>query len=210
VARRGESPTLAHEIQLRLRDEILRGLLQPGERLMASEHGARLGVSQSVIREALMRLVQQRLVLLEDNHGFRVASVSPKDLNDLTVARELNESAAIVLSIENGGVGWESEVVAAHHRLSITPMRIDTSSPKRTDDWLAAHREFHNTLYEACDNPILFQICESLADRAELYRRWSLIDPASPNRTSKLSTRISCGLSSLVMPISRSNTYAIT
>jgi DNA-binding GntR family transcriptional regulator len=139
-------------------------------------------VSQSVIREALMRLVQQRLVILEQNHGFRVASVSARDLTNLTVVRRLNESAALALSIEHGGVEWESEVVAAHHRLVMAPPPPEDSPQSRSNAWLTAHREFHNKLYEACDNAILYHFCESLADRAEHYQRWSVIDPASPPR----------------------------
>ena len=145
----------------------------PGERLRPSELGERYGVSLSVTREALSLLAAQNLVRIERNRGFHVTTLSTDALADLILARKLNEGAALRLSVQRGDVSWESEVLAAHHRLASLPMYPARHPPSRNNEWAVAHVAFHAKLIKACGNPILLGICARLSDAAELYRAWS-------------------------------------
>lgn len=156
-----------------LRADIFDRRLTPGERLKPMELGERFGVSVGVMREALGLLAAQNLVQIERNRGFHVVRLSHEALNDLTVARKINEGAALRLSIERGGVTWESEVLAAHHRMASEPLYLPDTSGAHNPEWALRHLAFHYKLIEACGNAVLLEICLRLSDAAQLYRAWS-------------------------------------
>ncbi|WP_346767808.1 FCD domain-containing protein [Knoellia koreensis] len=167
-------------IHAQLRAEVLGGIFEPGERLKFAALAERYGASVSVLREALTRLVEQGLVTAETNVGFRVMPVSIEDLRDLTATRIDIESLALRYSIERGGVEWESDLVACHHRLERTPMLTDDAPVRISDDWEAAHAAYHSALIAGCESPRLLSIACGLRDAAGLYRRWS--QPREPDR----------------------------
>lgn len=157
-----------------LRADILAGRLTPGQKLPFAELCADYSVSVGVIREALSRLAEQGLVQVEPQLGFRVTSISEADLVHLTEARREIETLTLRHAFAEGGVAWESEVLAAHYRLGRCP-QLDPEDPDRlNDDWVEAHAVFHHTLLDGCENPRLKSIALQLRDAAELYRRWSV------------------------------------
>lgn len=155
-----------------LRAEILAGTLAPSTRLRLVDLGERFSVSQTVVREALTRLAEQKIVDSLPMQGFRVASLTLKDLTALTEARLHIESLVLRLAIERGDINWETSVVAANHRLSRTPNRLDTG--EINEQWLIAHDAFHSALLEGCNNHRLLHAAASLRDAAALYRIWSV------------------------------------
>lgn len=173
MARRGTAQTLSSDVYEQLRDAILGGQVLPGSRLRPADLRTRYDVSLSVVREALMRLVEQRLVVTQPNLGFSVAPLSLTHLQDLVQARCIVEGSAIRASVQQGNLEWESRVLAIHHRLERTPIWLGGEDPTLNGDWVSAHAAFHATLIEACDNEILLGLCASLFDMAELYRRWN-------------------------------------
>lgn len=173
MVRRAGGESLAVDVYAQLRSEIFDRRFSPGERLKPIELGERFGVSISVMREALGLLAAKNLVVIERNRGFHVTRLSVTELTDLTAARKINEGAALRLSVERGGVTWESEVLAAHHRLSSQPMYLPGEPRTRNNEWAAAHIAFHHKLIDACGNAVLLDICDRLSDAAELYRAWS-------------------------------------
>lgn len=166
------STTRAELVHDTLRDEVLRGLYEPGRRLRLVELAQRFTVSQSVVREALTRLAEQNLLVALPQQGFRIMSLSPDDLRDLTEARVEIEGLVMRLAVRRGDVAWESAVVAAHHRLVRTAGPGD--SPIHTaEDWFGVHEDYHRLLLSGCCNRRLTDLATSLRASASLYRRWS-------------------------------------
>ncbi|MCU1622475.1 MAG: GntR family transcriptional regulator [Frankiales bacterium] len=156
-----------------LRADILGGLLTPGQKLPFALLCKQYNASVGVIREALTRLAEQGLVQAEPQLGFRVVSISPSDLEDLTDARIAIESLVLSYAIRTADVEWESRVLAAHHRLTRTPKIGGENKQSLSESWAQAHRDFHSTLLSGCPNRRLESIAQGLRDSAELYRRWS-------------------------------------
>jgi DNA-binding GntR family transcriptional regulator len=181
MARRGASETLALDVYQQMRADIIAGRLQPGQRIKPAEIGAQFDVSVGVVREALTRLAEQYLVQAELNRGFQVVSISVEELRQLVYARKINECAALRLSIERGDVQWETEVVAAHHRLSRTPIYPYDDPLHTNEEFSSAHEAFHFGLLSACGNDYLLGVCRRLFDASELYRRWSTSGGKSRN-----------------------------
>jgi DNA-binding GntR family transcriptional regulator len=173
MAKRTGGESLAVDVYDQLRTDIFDRRFAPGQRLKPAELGERFGVSISVMREALGLLAAQNLVRIERNRGFHVTTLSPDALADLTLARKINEGAALRMSVERGGVSWESEVLAAHHRMASEPVYRPDDPQSRNPAWAAAHIAFHAKLIDACGSLVLLDICHRLSDAAELYRAWS-------------------------------------
>jgi len=149
----------AEDVYERLRQDILTGVLIPGNRLMFPDLDRRYGASVGAIREALVRLTERGLVGFEPNLGFRVTPISLQAHLELADARADLEALAVRRAIADGSLAWESQLVAAAHRLAQT--RRDPPS----DAWHVAHADFHLALIEGCGTRYLLA--------AALYRRWS-------------------------------------
>jgi DNA-binding GntR family transcriptional regulator len=158
------------EVYAALRIDLLNGVFQPGQKLKTVELGERFGVSQSVVREALLRLTEQNLLVAEHQRGVRVRDLSVEDIVALTEARVHIESLALRWSIERGDLSWETDVLSAHHRLDKTPVQHENG--KYNEEWTVRHGDFHRSLLAGCGNPRLEAVANSLRDSAELYRRW--------------------------------------
>lgn len=156
----------------RLRSDILGGRLAPGSPLRLASLARQLAVSMSVIREALTRLAGAGLVTTTPNQGFRVVTLSPEDLADLTSLRITLECQAVERSLAAGDLHWESRVISTHHVLARTPIAA-SGSPAADEAWIEAHAAFHDALAAGCGSPRLLAMVRSLRDSAEIYRQWA-------------------------------------
>jgi DNA-binding GntR family transcriptional regulator len=163
--------TRTGEVYEALRVDILNTRIEPGSKLKIAELSNRFGVSLSVVREALTRLGEQRLVIANPQRGFSVVGLSVNDLDDLTNVRTEIESMALRDSITHGGVAWEADVVAALHRLERTEIYADPDHV--SPEWLDLHRAYHHALVAGGASARLRAIANTLRDNAELYRMWS-------------------------------------
>lgn len=164
--------TQATQLLARLRNDIVRGHMPPGERLVISALAESIGAGQTPIREALMRLVSEGLVTLEDQRGFSVAPVSRSDLLDLTAARAEIEALALREAIERGDDNWEAAVLGAYHRLQ-KAHKLSDDGHSIDPDWEERHNHFHAMLVGACSNKVILQLRAQLYDRADRYRQLS-------------------------------------
>lgn len=182
MSKRGDAKSLALDVYQQIRQAIFDGRLLPGARLAPGPLSKEYDVSTTVLREALILLTGDRLVVSTPGHGFSVPGLNPSELKDLTLLRCHNESLAISLAIERGSLEWETEVISAHHRLSRIPRRVCENLQTPNPDWFNAHRAFHAKLLEGCGVPALIDICDKLAASTEIYRVASVPRTRNPSR----------------------------
>jgi DNA-binding GntR family transcriptional regulator len=77
-----------------LRDAIVRGRLQPNERLIETDLARELGVGRSAVRTALVRLEHEGLVEHERNRGARVRLIGKDEAVEILEARAVLEGLA--------------------------------------------------------------------------------------------------------------------
>jgi DNA-binding GntR family transcriptional regulator len=86
-----------------LKDAILKGKLEPKERLMEIQLAEQLGVSRTPVREAIRKLELEGLVIMEPRKGAYVSDISYEDIIDTLEVREALETYAVRLAIEKNG-----------------------------------------------------------------------------------------------------------
>lgn len=150
------------------------GRMKPGQRVLLAEIKRDMGVSLSVVREAMTRLASERLLHVIPQQGFSVWPLSVSDLEDLTRVRVEIETLTLRDSVAMGGVEWEADVVAAHHRLQGAERTGRVAAEKPNYAWMKAHAEFHESLAAACTSPLLKQLRTQYFEASELYRHWTV------------------------------------
>lgn len=76
--------TLTERAYTQLRDDIVEGRLEPGEKLRVEHLRQHYEVSAGILREALNRLVSDALVEAEGQRGFHVTPITPSYSRALT------------------------------------------------------------------------------------------------------------------------------
>jgi DNA-binding GntR family transcriptional regulator len=94
---------LSDEVAGHLRTEIMSGALRPGTFIRLDETAAKLGVSVTPVREALLKLRGEGMVQLEPHRGHVVLPLTRQDIDDIfwlqaTIAKELAATAAQYIS----------------------------------------------------------------------------------------------------------------
>jgi DNA-binding GntR family transcriptional regulator len=139
-------PTLADQAYRALREEIISGKLEPGERLTERHLATRLGVSPTPVREALQRLEHEHLIQRTDTRRILVAEPSVHRLYELTLIEAALRGTGARLAAENA---TEKELAAieqthAAFTATMTPERV-----------LAAARKLHELIDRASHNETL-------------------------------------------------------
>ncbi len=128
---------------------------------------AQYGCSANTLREVLLRLSSVGLVVFEEQRGFRAPPRSAQRIHDLTTFRILLEQEGAALSIRMGGIAWEAQLSAAHHKLGHIEAQIFRSGDVQPllSLWSAAEWEFHDTLSAACESPVLRETFRTIYDQ---------------------------------------------
>ncbi|MDP1532157.1 MAG: GntR family transcriptional regulator, partial [Rubrivivax sp.] len=128
--------------------------------------------SVGTLRETLNRLASEGLVVAEGSRGFQVTPISAANLRDVAAMRCLLESHALRESFEAGDIEWESQVVAAHHKLASMERSMRAGDAARAQTWKRYDREFHRALIAACGSPVLLETHGLIYDR---YLRYQMV-----------------------------------
>lgn len=155
---------LAHE---QLRQEIVSGVLAPGEALRQAHVAACLGLSRAPVREALQRLEIEGLVVLRARRGYLVADLDISEIEDIFEMRIWLEGRASALA---AGRRTISDIRALEALLG----EMDRCARGRTVDivrWAALNRDFHMKLFQISGRRQLSRMATTLRDSVERYVR---------------------------------------
>jgi len=96
--------TLADQVYQYLRERIVRLDIKLGERLDVRGLSEKLSVSQTPVREALQKLVEQGLVVAKPYTGYFVVELTPRDIEELFDLRKALELVALKYIVKNNNV----------------------------------------------------------------------------------------------------------
>lgn len=161
----------------KIREAILTGKFSPGQRLVERDLWQSLGISRTVVREALQHLQAEGLITIIPYKGPVVATLSLQDANELYEVRASLESLACAGFANNATQAQLKQLRAAFEFLR-TPQA--SASPK---DLLDAKNAFYATLLQGCGNRVIGEILTQLNNRVSVLRRVSLSTPGRLNQT---------------------------
>ena len=147
-----------------LREAILRGDLQPGERLMEIQLANKLGVSRTPIREAIHMLEQEGLVVTIPRKGAEVAKMTLKDMEDVLEIREALDVLAAQLAC---GRISEEGLAELKDKKKDFELSLKSADVKQIAE---ADVRFHDVIYEATGNPKLVNLLNNLREQIYRYR----------------------------------------
>lgn len=142
-----------------LRQWILDGTLQPGERLIEVTLSRKLNVSRAPLREALWALERQGLVEIRPHHGARVTLLSEESIREIFEIRELLELLAARRLRARRDPGARA---ALHEALKALEEAARARDMAR---FCEADFAFHRTLWRLSGNRHLQEMLESLSSR---------------------------------------------
>ena len=147
-----------------LRQAILKGELQPGERLMEIKLAERLGVSRTPIREAIRKLELEGLVVMVPRKGAAVANITEKDTKDVLEVRRTLEMFAVEVACERISGEQLEQLKKAARDFEASKGSMDVIRIAETD------MLFHEIIYEATQNERLVQMLNNLRENMYRYR----------------------------------------
>src|SRR4051794_25490071 len=154
-----------------LREAIVTAELEPGRRLSENELAGWLGVSRTPVREALVRLRDDRLVEIVPQLGTYVARISDRAVGDAQFVRESLECAAIRLAAVNAA---PADVRA----LEAILMRQEASRDARDfDAFYLLDDELHAALCELSGHGVAWRLAGRANGHLNRVRRLSLPEP---------------------------------
>lgn len=139
--------TLSERIVERIKDEILSGQLKPGDRLFYENIAAKLNVSLTPVKEALLRLEQEGLVKTIPRKGAYVTQLTERDIIEYTRIRLALECLAVELLCEKGISRAELDSLRQINRDLEAAMRENDSSRCMSSDI-----DFHHALVNLSGN----------------------------------------------------------
>ena len=153
-----DSRLLRERVYEELRNDILTCKLMPGAEIREAELAARFEVSKSPVRDALISLEREGLVITIPRQGYRVAPVSISDMLDMFHLRAALERANIERIIRHAS----DEQLQA---LDQFKQFIETQWP---NGFVGYNKTFHRRLAELGGNP---RMRDQLIDLIDLMER---------------------------------------
>ena len=159
--------SLADQVYERLEYNILTGVYQPGEILSEKRLSEELGVSRTPIREAMTRLVYERLIR-ETPSGNEVRGISSEDVSDIFEVKKRLEVIATRRAIDNMSEEDLSRLKDVVDQQEYFAGKGDAQKVRDLDT------EFHDLIYDGCGSVTLQGILAPIHHKLMKFRKASL------------------------------------
>jgi DNA-binding GntR family transcriptional regulator len=183
---------LRRQVVDELRQSIISGRLGPGVRLVERELIAMIGVSRTVIREALRQLESEGLIAMIPNKGPIVRELTLVEAKDLYSIRAVLEGLAARLFVQNAD---EAQFRKLQTALTVTGAAYKAADPEVL---LGAKNRFYDVLFEGAGSETLSSMIATLHAR---IRRWRALGLAHPQRSPRRSQESMKSLRAVVAAI---------
>nr|WP_170541886.1 GntR family transcriptional regulator [Ruegeria arenilitoris] len=160
--------TLRDMVQERMREAIIEGVFQPGERLVERPLCDQLGVSRTVIRETIRYLEAEGLVEILPGRGPIVASITRDEARQIYDIRRMLETAAA----ENCARNITSDRAGSLHGALVWLKQgfVD----KTPGSILRATSDFYSEIFEGAGHHVAWDVVQRLNGRISRLRMMTL------------------------------------
>jgi DNA-binding GntR family transcriptional regulator len=163
-----------------IKQRILDGAMPAGSQFLEQELAEMLGMSRTPVREALIRLADERLVEVRPRHGARVLGVSADELNDIyEICSDLEALAARRLAQRGLSDNALKSLEAACVQMEQATTAGDFGA------WVVGDKVFHDTLVTAAGNTRLAEIYNGLMAQVHRARRVTMQGRQVPTQSNR-------------------------
>ena len=162
-----------------LREAILNGIYEPGDKLVESRLAKKLHISRTPIREALPILEDEGLIEPGYN-GYVVLPMSWQDVEEICAMRIANETLAASWALKRI---TKKEIDELEKNLRTAEAEMKKGNTKVFAQLDAA---FHEVIYQASGSKRIFKICEMLRRHMLRYRIKSFFNMTDMNEAQKV------------------------
>ncbi|MGI6029999.1 MAG: GntR family transcriptional regulator [Eubacteriales bacterium] len=165
-----------------IKQNILQGVYQPGQMYSETRIAGELGISRTPVRDAILRLSQERYLDILPNRGFVLHQLTKEDVEQTIQMR---------CAIE-GHCSWalarECDTPAARKTLKLLRSLVERQHklmdrPKALPDFLELDSRFHTTLVDFSGNPHFRELFDSYLHRFRDLAAHSLSHPGRMEQT---------------------------
>ncbi|MGN6388593.1 MAG: GntR family transcriptional regulator [Burkholderiaceae bacterium] len=161
---KNRSETLREAIE----EMIAVGTLPPGSHLDETELATQFGVSRTPIREALIQLASEGLIVIRPRRGATVTEIGPQRLVEMFEVMAEIEAMCGRLAARRMTAAEHADLMAAHERCKEAR---DANDP---DAYYYRNEIFHQAIYQGSHNTFLAEEARGLHRRLRPYRRLQL------------------------------------
>lgn len=149
-------------VVLQLREIILSGEVEPGERLTEIQYAKRLGVSRTPLRLAFSELEKEGLLEHKPSRGFRVRSFSISHIGDAVEVRGVLEGMAARILSEKGMSAETKKILedAVKAGQDIINQALKEGCMIDSQTWRKINHDFHEGLVKGTNNLALINTIE--------------------------------------------------
>jgi GntR family transcriptional regulator, trigonelline degradation regulator len=152
----------------KMREAILMGVFQPGDRLVEGDMCERLGISRPSLREALRSLEAEKLIAIVPNKGPMIPILTVDEAKNIYGVRALLEGEAAALYTPRAS---DEDLAAMGRALSAFETAVKNAD---TQALIECTQRFYEPLLAGCGNQIILDILNSLMARITFLRSKSM------------------------------------
>ena len=156
--------TLRESIYEELKNQILRGLIEPGTRLMEIDLSKKMGASRTPIREAIKMLADDDLVTIEPNKGATVSKVAVRDLLEILEIRECLDGETAYHAANRITEEMLEKLREAMHAYERAAEKKDKIEMVNCDT------DFHRVMVDATENKVMVKIAHEMRELVLRFR----------------------------------------
>jgi DNA-binding GntR family transcriptional regulator len=153
--------SIADKVYALLRGDIAAGTFRPGERIFEKALASQLGISRTPIREALLRLETEGVVICNSRRSYNVRVLTVDDVREIYETLGILEGAAA--SAVAGRLTREDLQDLRHFNRKMASAATDADL-QAFGDW---NRRFHEVFLQRLGNRTLWDTCNHV--RGPLY-----------------------------------------
>ena len=157
------------DIVRRIEEDIVFRVYHPRERLVEDELMQRFEAKRHIVRQALLELERDGLVLRKPNSGAQVRALTAKDATELYAVREILETNCVKLI----PLPVETRLLAP-----IEKIQREHAAAIKSNDVRAVFRAnlaFHAAIFQLCGNDALVEAIADFARRTHPVRLTTLV-----------------------------------
>ncbi len=142
---------LSQVVESHLRKAIHAGKLRPRQRIIEEDLAAELKVSRGPVREALLRLERDGLVVTTSRRGTFIRDISLAEIGVIFRMRAKLEGLCVRYMRENSSVRADEALRAPLKKLKAA------TAKNSEEDFFLADMELHRTIWKAAHQPLLYR-----------------------------------------------------